>query len=97
MAHSGTGDSLTLFLPNREPVSRLKPEKITYLDNVADVALGWGHILVLKKDKTVWIAGTGKMLNRDMEYEKIMYEERQTFLSMHGGKPDEEIREMTTA
>lgn len=25
-----------------------------------------------------------------MEYEKIMYEERQTFLSMHGGKPDEE-------
>ncbi|WP_278541958.1 RCC1 domain-containing protein [Oxalobacter formigenes] len=84
------GQSYTIPAEPGAGFPRLKPEKITYLDNVADVALGWGHILVLKKDKTVWIAGTGKMLNRDMEYEKIMYEERQTFLSMHGGKPDEE-------
>lgn len=45
------GQSYTIPAEPGPGFPRLKPEKITYLDNVADVALGWGHILVLKRTK----------------------------------------------
>ena len=41
----------------------LTPAKVTGIDHIRDFAPGWGHILFLKQDGTVWIAGSGIFAN----------------------------------